>query len=131
MSTGSARRLVKALAKTTANHDNIEDALDQAMIRRMQQRGIVGQVSGMPEPTHPDQERWDKLLAWMQVQKKIQEKAEAKKAEAENPPPETAAEMIRCALTGASSPKRLPLNGAGILRAALAGKPGTLNGSTG
>src|SRR4051812_14065857 len=102
MSTGSARRVVKALPKTTAKHDNIEDALDQAMIRRMQQRGIVGQVSGMPEPTDPDQERWDKVLAWIQVQKEVQEKAEAKNAEAENPPPETAAETIRCALTGTS-----------------------------
>jgi hypothetical protein len=119
--------VVKALAKTTPKHDNIEGALDQAMIRRMQQRGIVGQVSGMPEPSDPDQERWDKLLAWAQAQKEIQEKAEVKKAEAENPPPETAAETIRCALTGASSPKHLPLNGAGILRAALAGKPGTIN----
>lgn len=127
MSTGSARRVVKALAKTTAK-DNIEDALDQAMIRRMQQRGIVGEVSGMPEPTDSDQEWYDKVLAWMQAQKEIQEKAEAKRAEAENPAPETAAEMLRCALTGASSPKHLPLNGAGILRAALAGKPGTING---
>jgi hypothetical protein len=120
--------VVKALAKTTAKHDNIEDALDQAMIRRMQQRGIVGEVSGMPEPTDPDQEWYDKVLAWMRAQKEIQAKAEAKRAEAENPPPQTAAEILRCALTGSSSPKHLPLNGAGILRAALAGKPGTING---
>ncbi|WP_176357773.1 hypothetical protein [Mycobacterium persicum] len=115
---------MKALAKTTAKHDNIEDALDQAFVRRMQQRGIIGDVPGMPEQTDPDQERWDRMLAWAQAQKEIQEKAEAKKSEAENPLPETAAEMIRCALTGANSPTHLPLNGAGVLRAALSGMGG-------
>ena len=90
---------------------NIEDALQQAMIRRMQQRGIVGQAAGMPEQTDPDQERWDKVLAWAQAQVESQEKAEALKAEAENPPPETATEMIpvrshRCKLTKALAAER-------------------------
>ena len=52
MSTGSARKLVRALSNTRAQGQPIPEGLEQAIIKRMQARGILpADVAGMPRST--------------------------------------------------------------------------------
>ncbi|WP_139807386.1 hypothetical protein [Mycobacterium avium] len=128
MTTGSAKKLARMLRSATSKPETITDPAAQGIIRRMQARGILGDVAGMPPEVDPAEARWQAVLAFLREEREAEERRKAE-AEAEvNPPPETAADMLRCALSGASSPKHLPLNGAGILLAALAGGTGTING---
>jgi hypothetical protein len=75
------------------------------------------------------QEPWNKyVLRTLKEDQDAQREYDARKAaeaEAEeNPPPQTAADILRCALAGTTSPKHLPLNGAGVVRAAMAAMKG-------
>jgi hypothetical protein len=82
-----------------------------------------------------DEERWqDTLLRFLQEKHDIEERAAERHAEAEaqhTAPSSTAAvlaaETAKAATNSGSA--HMPLNGAQVLRAALAGKGGTINGS--
>lgn len=127
MTTGSAKKLARILGATTSKNNDIIEPVDQVLIRRMQSRGIVGDVAGMPEEVAPAEERWRRVLQFLREEKEAAEETERRRAEADKPKPQTAAEMLAAALSQANH-SVMPLNGAQVLTAALAGGPGTING---
>jgi hypothetical protein len=132
MTTGSARALARQLSSTTTpKQETAEDAAAVAFARRLQARDIVGDVAGMPEEVDPAEEHWQRVLQFLREEKEAAEEAERRKAEVDKPKePTTAAELLAAALSQANhrAPQAIPLNGAAVLRAALAGGSGTING---
>lgn len=99
----------------------------EVFARRLLHRGIVREVPGLPDP-----EPWNRRV--LRVLKEDQEAAEqykleqeereAREAEAQLSP----AQLLVHAVDGQPASNPLPLNGAGLLRAALGGASGTVNG---
>lgn len=127
MSTGSAKKLAGILSRTTGKHEDITDAFDQAMVTAMQRRGILGAVEGMPEEPDDDELRWQRVLNFLREEREAEERRKAEAEAAQAPRPQTTAEMLAAALSNANH-SVMPLNGAQVLKAALAGGPGTING---
>ena len=91
-------------------------------------RGIA-KVPGLPrpdpEPTWIDRAiEHDRRTDELEAQREAQRQAEEEAAQA----PKTTAAILHAAIAGPSAP--LPLNGACILRAALGGGHGTINGGS-
>ncbi|BBY06016.1 hypothetical protein [Mycobacterium noviomagense] len=131
MTTGSARKLAAQLAATQPEYDNADEAAAIAFTKRLQERGIVGDVAGMPDPVDPDREWRERVLAYFRDMQELERRAgELRKAEA-SPAPQTAAGLLAAALAQANQApsQHMPLNGAAVLRAALAGGSGTIKAS--
>lgn len=131
----AAKALASRMRATPGkNNDPITSEFDQEIVRKLQGRGILGHVEEMPQPQQDNWEWLDRMTAVREAHEQRQAEAKAEREEAErqeqHPYPRTAAEALRCGLSGAPSPKDLPLNGAGVLRAMLAGVGGhgTING---
>lgn len=130
MSKGAARALAQRLNNTAPKQETVNDAAAVAFARRLQERGIVGDVPGLPED---ESEPWGKkVLRILREDREATERYEAEKAqrEAEEAQPQTAAGLLAAALSQANH-SVMPLNGAQVLRAALAGGSGTINGQLG
>lgn len=125
----------KMRAATGRNNAPITSEFDQEIVRKLQGRGILGHVEEMPTPQEENWAWLDRMTAMREAHEQRQAEAKIEREEAErqelHPYPRTAAEAIRCGLSGAPSPKDLPLNGAGVLRAMLSGVggKGTINGA--
>ncbi|CAN5353139.1 hypothetical protein BH11ACT6_BH11ACT6_01770 [soil metagenome] len=85
----------------------------------------------VPDPPKDSSSWADRLREINQKLREIAaaERRRAEELEAENQPPPTTPAILRDAITGSSEP--VPLNGAGVLRAAIAGiGSGTINGDS-
>lgn len=104
----------------------IEGDLEQAIARKLQSREITA-VPGLP--SDPEPQWYDLAIEMNRRQAEFESQREAQhqsEAEAATLPP-TAAGLVRKAVTGSD----IPLNGAAVLRAALAAGQGTINGEAG
>ena len=128
----AAERLKAALAASQGPTPRpITDEFALAIARKLEARGIA-KVPGVPD----DEERWqDTVLTFLQEQRDIEERSAERRRQAEaeaqhTAPPSTAAILAaEIAKAGTSSGSaHMPLNGAQVLRTALAGGGGTING---
>lgn len=128
MSTGSAKRLLAALNRTPAKHETVEDGPAQDIIRMMQRRGVVGHVAGVPDPAD------HKAEAERAARRRIIDHIDrvlggGQDEEANEPQPATAIDVLANIFSAESGPStHMPLNGTQVLRAALGGASGTING---
>jgi hypothetical protein len=127
----AAQKLKAAIEGPAQAHrpEPITDNFAQAVARMLERRGIVC-VPGLPA----DEPQWfDLAIENLSRQQKLAAEREARRKaeeEAQNTPPNTATILmgeIAKAATGSGS-TTIPLNGAALLRAALSGGGGTVNG---
>lgn len=121
--------LERAIAGTQGRTPQpITDEFAKAIARRLESRGIV-KVPGLEDKPESESDRIRAALDRCEAaERQIEAERKAKRqpdAEAEAAAKPTTA-IVREAIAGASG--TMPLNGAGILRAALAGGQGTING---
>jgi hypothetical protein len=126
----SAAELLKRALAGSQGHapQPITDEFALAIAKRLESRGIV-KVPGMPDKD--DEMQWyDKLIELDRQHKEFEREREAREqAEQEVVAPQTTAGIVRAAIACSSgSSGHIALNGAAVLRAALAGGPGTING---
>jgi hypothetical protein len=138
MTHNAARLLAQRLRRTPAQPETI-DAAGRAILRRLEGRGIV---RGVLE--HEDEEPWGKrLLRILREDQEAAERYEAEKAQRDAEPPRPLTSILVGAIGGTAVPApvgptptaapSIPLNGAQVLCAALAGLGavnGTINGGT-
>lgn len=113
--------------------ETIEDEFAQAVAHRLESRGITT-VPGLPQDEPP---QWYDLAIererrFREYEAKREAQRQAEEA-ARNEPQSTAGILaVAIAAQADSSPasKHIPLNGAAVLRAALAGHAGTINGQS-
>lgn len=126
--TNTARNFARSLSNTPAKPGTVDDPVAVAFAKRLEQRGIVSQVPGLPDV---DPEPWHKkVLRILHEDKEAAEQHKAKRARREAEQAEAQVPLpaqVRSALAGDSS-NHMPLNGAQVLRAALGGGRGTING---
>jgi hypothetical protein len=128
-----AEMLKRALAGTQGRTPQpITDEFAKAIAKRLESRGIV-KVPGL-EDDEPESES-DRIRAALNryeaAERQIEAEREAKRlAEEEAAQNErTTADIVREAISASTgSSGHIPLNGERVLRAALAGGPGTING---
>jgi hypothetical protein len=130
MSTGSAKRMLGLLnrAHPPTKPEAITDDFQTAVIRTMQERGIVNGVinddGGEPHA--------DKVLRVLREDQEWQAQYEAERAQREAEQAEAAMtlpELLTRAISGSNSTSGpMPLNGPRVLLAALGGESGTING---
>jgi hypothetical protein len=124
-----AAESVKRAMKGTRGREPepVTDRFAQGVARQLERRGIA-KVPGLPKSER--QPEWydlaielERRAEEIEAERQAQRQAEAEAAQ----PPQTTAGILAVAIGGPSS-GYLPLNGAGILRAALEGGQGTVNG---
>jgi hypothetical protein len=128
----AADALKRVLSAKQGKAQQITDPTDQAIARRLEERGIT-KVPGLPQD-EPELTWYDIALELHRNHEEFVAQREAqRKADEENPPNRSAAEILRDNLVGGpdKSSNTMPLNGAQVLRAALAGGSGTVNGGEG
>ncbi|MCW2546790.1 MAG: hypothetical protein JWN96_1250 [Mycobacterium sp.] len=76
----AARALAQRLNNTAPKYDNVDDAAAIAFAKRLQERGIVGDVAGMLEGVDPADEQWKRVLQLLREEKKAAEEAERRTA---------------------------------------------------
>lgn len=118
---------VRARQSRQPEPEPIEGSFEQAIARKLQSRGIIA-VPGLPSEPEP---QWYDLAIEMnrrQAESEAQRQAEREAAEADqNRPPSLPAQIVS-AIAGKTG-NQIPLNGAAVLKAALAGGQGTVNGA--
>lgn len=121
------RMLKRELSRTSATPRQPAEAdpFAQAIGRQLEQRGIVNATGPQAEA---EPEWYDRVIALGQMRQRQEREWEARRqAEAQTETaPQSPAAAFAAAIGGTSVP--LALNGAGVLRAALAGGHGTVNG---
>jgi hypothetical protein len=123
------RALLRALSQQQPSGQPEVDSFDEAILRKMQDRGIADVSALLPDLEDAEQAHLRRVIEFLRAEEQDRIAAEERRSAQENPPPLTAADKLRCALAGTTSPKYLPLNGEGVLRAALRGVGGgTING---
>ncbi|MDV3125721.1 hypothetical protein M1247_12410 [Mycobacterium sp. 21AC1] len=140
MSSAAAKKLTRTLSKTRSkSEDDITDPLAVAFLRKLEQRGLGKYLpDDEPDPTAERRQAMRELAQWnrdyqsgkWQAERDSQRQAEA---EAEWQHNASAGEIFIEALRKANNQPAgapTPLNGAGILRAAVRGLGGkvTVNG---
>ncbi|MDQ1308598.1 MAG: hypothetical protein QG671_4433 [Actinomycetota bacterium] len=122
----------RALAATPGSGDPgaVNGGFTAAIARRLEERGIA-QVPGIHTADQPP-DWWDLLIEVDRRHRQAeQRRLERQRLEEEvSSTPPTAAGVLAAEITrqaGATSSISMPLNGAAVLRAALAGGPGTVN----
>jgi hypothetical protein len=128
-----AEMLKRALAGTQGRTPQpITDEFAKAIAKRLESRGIV-KVPGLPDEDESELEWYEKLLELDRRHEEFEREREAREqAEQEAATAHlTTPDLIRrtMAETHPTSKSTIPLNGAAVLRAALAGGPGTINGA--
>ncbi len=123
----AAEALKRQLANTPRhNPEPVEDEFAKAIARKLESRGIA-KVLGLADP-EPEMAWYEKWIELDRQHKELEAEQEARhkaKQEAQNPP-QTTAGALHAAIAGSSA--AMPLNGASVLRAALGGGQGTING---
>lgn len=142
----AAKTLVRQIKRTPRKGPQpIVSASEQMVARRLESRGITGPVPGMPVPVEESEdERRSRALAdlaeWYRYlnsgQYEVDREARRQAEEAAKEAPPTTAGMLAAAIKAqAGSPANgagssaIPLNGAAVIRAAIAGGNGTVNGA--
>jgi hypothetical protein len=133
----AADALKRAIAGTQGRTQQpITDEFAKAIAKRLESRGIV-KVPGL-EDDEPESEsdriraaldRYEAAARQVEAEREAKLQAEQEAAEAQRTTPD----LIRQAMAEThptTSKATIPLNGAAVLRAALAGGPGTINGGT-
>lgn len=128
----AAQKLVAAMSRTPTSHrpTPITDPFAQAVAKKLVSRGITS-VPGLPVDEPP--EWFDLAIEHLSRRQDLAGEREARRKaekEAQNTPQTTASILmgeIAKAGTGSGS-AMIPLNGAAVLRAALNGGRGTVNG---
>jgi hypothetical protein len=123
MSGSTAKRIARSLntLRPQQQPEAITDPAAQQILRAMQDRGILGDVPGLPQPAEKvaaeskaaQDARYDAVIAAM-TPKPVSTPAKSAPAASTS-----AADILRAALSNANH-SVTPLNGAGIIRAALA-----------
>lgn len=120
----AADTLLAALLRSQQGHrpTPVTDEFARAVAGKLQERGY--EMPGLPvEERH----WWDRALDSAQAQEQAKRSREEKaEAEAAKPRQSTAA-LLAAEIAKASPQQHIPLNGAAVLRAALAGGSGTIN----
>lgn len=119
-------RQINSTKRTPAG--TIEDEFGQAVARRLEQRGIV-KVPGLPvDETEP--QWYDLMIEHGRRHREFKAEREAQR-QAEQQAAKATPDLIRSTLAGAAGQptSTMPLNGAAVLRAALNGGRGTVNGA--
>jgi hypothetical protein len=125
--------LERAIAGTQGRTPQpITDEFVLAIAKRLEARGIV-KVPGLPDEDEPELEWYEKIIELNRRHEEFEREREARKQaeqEAAATAQQTTTDLIRQAMaeTHPMSKAPIPLNGAAVLRAALAGGPGTMNG---
>lgn len=126
----TADMLKRQLARTRGNPHTVDGEFAQAIGQRLEERRIT-KVPELPEE-HAEPDWWDLAIEHDRRAKELQAQRQAEQ-EAQNAPQTTAnlvmGEIAKAATN--SNSLHIPLNGAGVLRAALAGRYGTVNGGRG
>jgi hypothetical protein len=89
-------------------------------------------IAGLTDESQPEMQWYEKLIELDRQHKEFEREREAREQaeQAAAVAPQTTAGIVRAAIANSSgSSGHIPLNGAAVLRAALAGGPGTINGS--
>lgn len=121
----AAGLLHRRLAATPAEKpQHVADSFAEVIGRRLESRGIT-RVPGLPEPEAP--QWYDLAIESHRRHQEFEAQREAKQ-QADLVAAQPTPDLIRSTIAGAASP--MPLNGAGVLRAALSGVggSGTVNG---
>lgn len=127
----AAELLTQQLNSTKRKPDpKITDGFAQAVARKLDSRGIV-RVPGLPVDD-PEPEWWEVSMEHLRRQQALAAEQEARRQaeEVAQAAPQTTSLLmgeIARAATGSGS-ATIPLNGAAVLRAALTGGGGTVNG---
>ncbi|MFZ3294216.1 MAG: hypothetical protein WA622_27075 [Mycobacterium sp.] len=122
-------RALSASSRRLPQQQQLDDPFAQAIAQRLQDKGIA-QVPGLPQP--PEPEWFDKAIAYYNAANEDQRQANEQHQTA----PVNIVELIRATLEGLTGgPVTEPvkstvpaLNSVDILRAALGGSSGTVNG---
>jgi hypothetical protein len=129
MSGEAKTALLRALNQQKTSGQPDIGSFDEAILRKLQDRGIADVSALLPDLEDAEQAHLRRVIEFLRAEEQDRIAAEERREAKENPPPQTAADKLRCALAGTTSPAHIPLNGAGVLRAALGGQPGTINGA--
>jgi hypothetical protein len=123
----AAEMLKRALAGSQGHvQQPITDDLALGIAKRLEARGIA-RVPGLPEEEETSEDRIKRVLKYLRDEKSAE--AAEPQPEAAPPPQQSTAGIVREAISSSiGSSGHIPLNGAAVLRAALAGGPGTING---
>ncbi|MBM4557991.1 hypothetical protein GS466_23690 [Rhodococcus hoagii] len=123
----AAALLTRQINSTNRKPHAVQGGLAQAVARRLEERNIA-KVPGLPDD-QPEQQWYDIAIESHRRHEEFLAEREAKN-QAEQHGVLSTPDLIRSALAGASrqSSSTMPLNGERVLRAALAGGGGTLNG---
>ncbi len=113
----------------------ITDEFAVAIAKRLEARRIAT-VSGLPDEKPDEKPLAERLRVFLEEQRDIEERAAERQRQAEEqdepPAPQTTADIVRAAISASSgSSGHIPLNGPAVLKAALAGGPGTAKGGDG
>ena len=123
----AAKTVVRALTRAQRRDPApVEGEFAKAVARKLERRGIA-RVPGA-EDDSPEPEWFDLAIEHQRRQRATQAELEARR-QAEQEAELPTADMLRSALTRRTPGTPLPLNGAAVLRAALAGGQGTVNSS--
>lgn len=117
--------VARGLANTQAKAQTVDDEFAQAIARKLESRGVT-KAPVLPKDEEPQRK---KVLRILREDQEWQREYEARRKSEENTPQTTVGLImseIAKAATGSESP-HIPLNGAQVLRAALAGT-GTVTG---
>lgn len=119
MATGDRERLTRAIGRTRPKaKQDLPD--DDPLLEALRRRGIVA----------PAEDRDDNRPWWQQSLELVEanQAAEARKNATKVEAPKSAAQILAEGLRGQGG-QQLPLNGAALLRHALGGASGTVNGA--
>jgi hypothetical protein len=125
-----AEMLKRALAATQGRTPQpITDEFAKAIAKRLEARGIV-KVPGLEDEPEPDPigaalDRYQAAERAIEAEREAKRLADEQAAQNARSTPDIIREAVS---TSSGSSGHIPLNGAGVLRAALAGGPGTING---
>ncbi len=147
--TSAAEMLKRALAGNQGHRpEPITDEFAQAIARQLEAKQIA-KVPGLPSP-EPEPEWYDRAAEFVRRTKELEDEREASRRaeEAAQNEPDTTVDLIRQMMdetyggAGSAEPAQnhhettrtsrsvIPLNGAAVLRAALAGGHGIINGES-
>lgn len=130
---GAAEMLTRHLNSTKRKPDTIEDEFALAVARRLEKRNIA-KVPGLPDDD-PEPQWYDRAIEHDRRHRQLEAEPEAQR-QAERQAAQSTPDLIRSTLGALDVDVRgaakqpastMPLNGSGVLRAALAGGDGTVN----
>lgn len=123
MATGDRERLTRAIGRTRPKtKPDLPDG--DPLLEALRRRGIVAPA----EDRDDNRPWWQQSLELVEANQAAEKAAEARENATKVEAPESAAQIISEGLRGQGG-QQLPLNGAALLRHALGGASGTVNGA--